>query len=148
MGAVHTSIEIAAPPQRVWEYVMDPTKAAEWVTIHRAIKDHDGGRPREGYRMDQRLCLRGVPFDVHWTLTEVDAPWYAVWEGKGPARSTARIVDRLSEVDGGTRFDYENEFKAPLGPVGAMASRVLVGGVPQHEADASLRKLKSLLENG
>lgn len=147
MGSVRTSIDIAAPPEKVWEYVMDPDKSGEWVTIHRGIKDHDGGELRTGYRMDQRLCIRGVPFDVHWTLTELDAPWYAVWEGKGPARSTARIVDRLSESDGGgTHFDYENEFKAPLGALGAMASAVLVGGVPRHEADASLRKLKSILE--
>ena len=127
---------------------MDPEKSGDWVTIHRGIKDHDGGELRTGYRMDQRLCIRGVPFDVHWTLAELDAPWYAVWEGKGPGRSKARIVDRLRKAEGGgTHFEYENEFKAPLGALGAMASAVLVGGVPKHEADASLRKLKSILEN-
>jgi len=147
VSTVRTSIDIAAPPPQVWEFVMDPTKASQWVTIHRALKDHDGGRLRAGYRMDQRLCLRGVNFDVHWQLAEVDAPWYALWEGRGPARSRARIVDRLADNgNGGTHFDYENEFHAPFGALGAVATRALTGGVPQREADASLRRLKEILE--
>ena len=148
MGAVKTSIDIDVPPQVVWEFVMDPANSDEWVTIHRGLKHHDGGDLRRGYRMDQRLCLRGVNFDVHWELAEVDAPRYAVWEGKGPARSKARIVDRLSDNgNGGTHFEYENDFKAPFGPLGAVASRALTGGVPQREADASLQRLKKILES-
>ena len=147
MGAVRAQIDIDAPPQAVWEYVMDPGNAEQWVTIHRAMKGHSGGELRKGYEMHQRLHLRGVSFDVHWTLTEVDAPWYARWEGRGPARSKAVIVERLKARDGGgTHFDYENDFKAPLGPLGAAASRALTGGVPQREADATLQKLKQILE--
>jgi uncharacterized protein YndB with AHSA1/START domain len=147
MTAVRASIDIAAPLSTVWEFVMDPTKSAQWVTIHRALKDHDDGALRPGYRMDQRLCLHGVNFDVHWQLVEVDAPRYAVWEGRGPARSKARIVDRLAENgSGGTHFDYENEFHAPFGPLGAVAARALTGHAPKREADASLRRLKEILE--
>ena len=148
MGAVHTSIDIDVPPEVVWDFVMDPTNADEWVTIHRGLKDHDGGEIKAGYKMDQRLCLRGVNFDVHWKLAEVDAPRYAVWEGKGPARSKARIAERLTaNGNGGTHFEYENEFKAPFGALGAVASRALTGGVPQREADASLKRLKEILES-
>ena len=147
MGGVRIAIDIDVPPQRVWDYVMDPTNSAEWVTIHRALKGHSSGPLRAGYEMHQRLHLRGVNFDVRWTLTEVDAPRYAKWEGRGPARSKAIIVERLSERDGGgTHFDYENDFKAPLGPLGAAASRALTGGVPKREADATLQKLKQILE--
>ena len=149
MGAVRTQIEIDAPPEKVWEYVMDPANATHWVTIHRKLKGHSSGAPRTGYEMEQCLHLRGVNFDVHWTLTEVDAPRYAKWEGRGPVRSKALIVERFEPVDGGerTKFDYENDFKAPLGPLGAAASRAVTGGVPKREADASLRKLKDILES-
>jgi hypothetical protein len=66
--------------------------------------------------------------------------------GQGPRGSTAVIEDRLSEHDAKTRFDYHNEFRTPLGPLGAAASRVIVGGIPEKEANASLRRLKELLE--
>ncbi len=118
----------------------------EWVTIVRGIHDVDAGPMRVGYKMGQTLCLRGVKFKVHWTLTALDAPWFARWEGKGPARSVAIIEDRLAEQDGGTRFDYRNEFRAPFGPLGSVASGVLVGGIPEREANASLARLKEQVE--
>ena len=148
MSEVSTTIKIAAPPQDVWDVVMDIERTHEWVTIHRRLVSHSGGDLRVGYEMRQTLCLRGVKFDVEWELAELDAPRRAVWEGRGPARSRARIVDELTAVDGGTRFEYQNTFKAPLGPLGAVASRTLVGGLPRKEADASLLRLKRLLENG
>ncbi len=148
MSVVVAQIDIAAPPQEVWDFSMDPAKTLEWVTIAREVGETSGGAFRKGYKMDQKLCLRGVSFWVHWTLVEVDPPRFARWEGKGPARSKAIIEDRLSEHDGGTRFDYRNEFKAPLGPLGAAASRVVTGGIPEKEANASLQRLKAVLEGG
>ena len=147
MSVVIARLDIAAPVQEVWDFAMDPDKTLEWVTISREVGDYDPGPLKEGYRMDQKLCLRGVNFWVHWELKEVDPPFFARWEGKGPARSKAVIEDRLSEHDGGTRFDYRNEFKAPLGPLGAAASRVVTGGIPEKEANASLKRLKAILES-
>lgn len=146
MSEVKVQIDIAATPQQVWDYVMDAQKTKEWVTIVRAVGHVDAGELREGFRMDQTLVLRGVKFKVQWTLVELDAPRFARWEGKGPARSTAIIEDRLTETGGGTRFDYRNEFKTPFGALGSVASKTLVGGIPEKEANASLRRLKDILE--
>src|SRR5688572_17650392 len=146
MSLVVAQIDIAASPQDVWDVAMDPDRTLEWVTIAREVGETTNGPLKVGSRMDQKLCLRGVNFWVHWELKELDAPYFARWEGKGPARSKAIIEDRLAERDGGTHFDYRNEFKAPLGPLGAAASRVVTGGVPEKEANASLRRLKALIE--
>jgi hypothetical protein len=85
-------------------------------------------------------------FKVHWELVACDEDHHAEWHGRGPARSHAETEYNLTAIDGGTRFAYRNVFKAPLGPLGAVASRALVGGLPRREADASLRKLKALAE--
>jgi len=146
MGVVSTSIEIAASPQEVWDVIMDPGRLDDWVTIHRRLGKVTDEPLTDGSKMEQTLCLRGANFKVNWTVTEYDAPRLAVMEGKGPARSSALIRDTLTAVKGGTRFDYVNEFKAPMGPLGAAASRVLVGGVSEREANASLKRLKSLFE--
>jgi uncharacterized protein YndB with AHSA1/START domain len=147
MSTVTASIEIAAPPARVWEVAMDPARLREWVTIHRRLRHSDSGAPREGFRMDQQIHLRGVNLDVHWRLVQCEPDRLAVWEGRGPARSRARTEYTLSECDGGTRFDYRNEFHAPLGPLGAIASRALVGGIPEREARRTLERLRSILES-
>ncbi len=146
MSVVIASIDIAAPMQDVWEHIMDPALMQGWVTIVDRIDRVDPGPLRPGFQMSQTLCLRGVRFKVHWTLEELRAPRYARWEGSGPARSTAVTENRLSERDGRTHFDYRNEFRTPFGPLGAAASRVIVGGIPEKEANASLRRLREILE--
>jgi uncharacterized membrane protein len=146
---VTASIEIDAPREDVYDLVLDPACLKRWVTIHRRINSSDSGPPREGYEMDQTLHLRGANFKVHWTLTEADRPDRATWEGRGPAHSYARTSYVLKSVDGDkTRFEYENEFKPPGGFVGAAASRMLIGGVPEREATRSLQRLKALIEDG
>ena len=147
MSEVRASIDIDAPPDRVYDLMLDADRLHEWVTIHRKVNRVDDGEPREGFEMDQTLCLRHANFKVHWTLTEADRPYAATWEGRGPAHSYARTSYRLKDLDGGrTRFEYENEFKAPGGFLGAAASRVIVGGGPEREANRSLQNLKALLE--
>jgi uncharacterized membrane protein len=148
VSVVIAHIDIDAPIGDVWDKMMDPGCIREWVTIVDSIGYVDPGPIRPGFRMDQTLHLRGVRFKVRWTLTELDAPRFARWEGAGPARSTAVTEDRLTEHNGLTRVDYRNEFRTPLGPLGAAASKVIVGGIPDKEANASLRRLKEILEVG
>jgi uncharacterized protein YndB with AHSA1/START domain len=147
MSTVTATILIAAPPTEVWKTVMDPQRLGEWVTIHRGLRHADDGPPRVGFEMHQRVHLRGVSLDVHWRLVECEPNRHAVWEGSGPARSRARTEYTLEDHDGGTLFDYRNEFHAPLGPVGALASRALVGGMPEREATRTLERLRSLLNH-
>jgi carbon monoxide dehydrogenase subunit G len=147
MSVVRSSVAIAAPPQAVWAVVMDPMRLSEWVTIHRELRDVSEGPPREGSTMVQTLHLRGADIRVSWLLAECREPRYALWEGHGPARSHAHIEYRLTAIEYGTRFDYQNEFRAPLGPVGAIASRTVMGQTPQREADRSLAALRELLEH-
>lgn len=147
MSTVTATIEIAAPPAEVWDVVMNPARLGDWVTIHRELRHSDDGPPRIGYRMDQQIHLRGVSLDVHWRLVDCEHAARAVWEGRGPARSRARTEYRLRAIGGDhTHFDYRNEFRAPFGPLGALASRALVGGMPEREATRTLDRLRELLE--
>ncbi|MTD46519.1 hypothetical protein GKE82_20055 [Conexibacter sp. W3-3-2] len=145
---VRVSIDLPAPPRAVWDVVMDPERLADWVSIHKKLKGHDAVPPRTGATMEQVLVLRGAPFTVKWELVACEDAARAEWHGRGPARSHAETEYVLTPIDGGaaTRFDYRNDFKAPLGPLGSVASRALVGGVPEREALASLDALKALLE--
>jgi len=147
VSVVIASIDIDAPLRDVWDYVMDPTHYRDWVTIVDAVANIDRGPLRPGFRMDQTLHLRGVRFKVHWKLDTVQPPRCARWEGSGPARSRAVTEHRLSARDGLTHFDYRNEFRTPFGPLGAAASKVIVGGIPEKEARASLVRLKQILES-
>jgi uncharacterized protein YndB with AHSA1/START domain len=147
MSTVNAKIEIHAAIERVWETVMDPTRLGDWVTIHKSVRDVSESPLRKGATMDQSMVVRGVTFRVHWTLVAVNSPNQAQWEGSGPAHSRALIRYALTSTeDGGTVFEYTNEFHPPGGRIGNVASRVIVGATSERETKNSLSRLKALLE--
>lgn len=142
---VERDIEIAASPEDVYDLIADPNRLGEWVTIHQHV---DGNAPDElieGARMTQCLKLAGRNFKVRWTVVQSDRPHLLAWEGKGPLRSRAKVLNTLAPTDTGTHFSYVNEYSLPGGPLGNMAGPV-VRRVTASEVDSTLQKLKELLE--
>ena len=145
MANVSATIDIHAPMQDVWDVATDIGRMGEWVSIHRDFPDSTPGDVELGTRFKQTLSVAGTPFAVEWTATEVNGPQTLVWEGAGPAGSSARTRYALASENGGTRFTYENEFKLPAGKIGEAAAGV-VKGQAEREALDSLAKLKQLIE--
>jgi len=85
MANVRTSIDIAVPPERVWELVTDLERLGEWVSIHRDFPEPPPAEVREGTRFHQTVALGGTPFAVEWIAIEVDGPQRLAWDGTGPA---------------------------------------------------------------
>lgn len=145
MANVQTSIDIDAPVQRVWELVTDLERLGDWVTIHRDFPDPPPVEVEQGTRFKQTLAVAGTPFAVEWTAVEVNGPERLSWDGAGPAGATAHTTYSLTAENGGTRFDYENEFRLPAGELGEAASGV-VSGYAEREAESSLARLKQIAE--
>ena len=140
-------ITIDATPQECWEVLMDPQRLADWVSIHKKLKSAPSGILTEGDQLTQCLRLMHKSFDVKWKVEQADKPHKAIWEGRGPVRSKATVVyDLKPDGNGATRFHYENEFKAPMGPLGAFFADHAFQRTSEREADKTLDKLKGLLE--
>jgi len=138
---------IDAPPDEVYELVMDPHRLGEWVSIHERVKEAPDGILEEGSLMTQRMKLAGKGFDVRWRVTTAERPRHVVWTGEGPARSQAYIEYGFEPDGEGTRFRYVNEFALPGGAIGAFAGRAVTGtSLPQKELERSLERLRKLLE--
>ena len=147
MQPVDVTVELDAPPDAVFELLLDMSRTPEWVTICREVLSLDAGTPHPGWRCKQRYALRGAPFVVSWVLDELTPNQNVVWKGRGPARSRAEASQELTPLDGGrrTRLRYRNAFKTPGGPFGAVASRALMGDVAEVEARRSLENLAGIL---
>ena len=117
---VERSIEIAAPPEEVYDLIADPDRLGEWVTIHQYVDGEPPDELVEGAKMAQCLRLAGRNFKVKWTVVESDRPNRLVWEGRGPVRSKAKVVNELKR----------NRRRYPL----LLHERVLAAGRPagQH----------------
>jgi uncharacterized protein YndB with AHSA1/START domain len=143
---VERTIEIDAPPERVYDLVMDPRWLGDWVTIHAGLKDAPGGELRKGSELVQCLKLAGRRFDVHWEVVQAEKPKRVVWEGKGPVHSRAKVVyDLDADGDGKTCFSYMNEYSMPGGPLGRIAAGVL-RHTAERESERTLEELKRLME--
>jgi carbon monoxide dehydrogenase subunit G len=144
---VSESIVLPAPPDRVWQTIMDPSRLGDWVTTHVSVETDARGPVGEGDEFRQRLRLSGKAFDVDWRIVEASPPRVALWRGQGPAGSAAEVCYRLNPEDGGTRFDYENSFALPGGVLGRLAGGALVARAGRREARRSLENLRELLED-
>ena len=146
--SVHTSVDIDASPQKVWDVVMDPRRLESWVTTHEKVV-RAPIRLSPGSSFEQTLRLAGKSFDVRWTVIEAKEPRFAEWRGGGPYGSRARVRYQLEPLhDERTRFGYENEFELPGGLLGRAAAGLVGSARVSREAARSLANLKQLLENG
>ncbi len=142
---IERSIEIAAPPEEVYDLIADPQRLRDWVTILQSVEGSTAGPLEEGSRLTQCLKLAGRSFKVKWTVVESDRPRRLVWKGRGPMRSKAFVANELEATKTGTNFSYTNEYELPGGPLGRMAGP-LVRRVTAGELEDSLQRLKALLE--
>jgi carbon monoxide dehydrogenase subunit G len=142
---VERSVQLDAPPERVYELVMDPSRLGEWVTIHHHLEGPAPHRLERGSKLTQWLRIAGSRFKVRWTVVENEPQTRVVWEGRGPVATHARVEYRFTPNGDGTRFFYVNEYDLPGGPLGRLAGRT-VARVTAKELDATLQRLKSLVE--
>jgi uncharacterized protein YndB with AHSA1/START domain len=145
MTTLERQIDIAAPPQRVYDVVADPTCLGEWVTIQEELEEAPEGDLKAGSRLRQRMRVAGQRFHLSWTVVEADPPSRIVWEGKGPMGTKARAVYELSGNGDGTHFSYCNQYELPGGIAGRLAGRA-VNAASGREADRTLARLKKLVE--
>lgn len=138
-----TTVELAAPPERVFELLMDPNRLGDWVTAHRSVSEVPVGGLEEGSSFRQKLRLARVAFEVEWTVTKLDPARRTEWKGSGPRGARARVVYELKPSGEGTSFHYLNELELPAGAAGKAAGR-LASKPAERAMNRSLAKLQKL----
>lgn len=145
--SVHESVDLEATPEEVWEKLMDPCFLEEWVSAHREIEELPELPLGQGSTFTQKLGVGPVKFKVDWEVIEADRPSLARWVGRGPAGAEAQITYRLEpDGNGGTRFQYENDYELPGGPVGKTAGKAVGSAAGKREARKSMKKLAEYFE--
>jgi hypothetical protein len=84
----------------------------------------------------------GMPADVAWELTEVEAPVLTVMSGNGPMGIAVSNVYALAPSDGGTAVTWTMEFSGGM----VMAVGPQLEGQVSAAQRASLDTLKKIVE--
>ena len=125
-----TSRHINAPPQRVWEVLIDVARWPEWTPTILAVTRLDDGPFHVGSRA--RIRQPKLPTAL-WEVTEIVDGSEFIWEAKGPGmKTTARhqVVPDLT----GSQVTLSIEQTGPVGAVAALVWRRLTQRYIEVEA--------------
>ena len=126
---------IAAPPERVWEVLVDVEHWPERIPTVDSVERLDEGPLTVGSRT--RLRQPKLPEAV-WTVTELDEGRSFVWESRSPG--VAITASHLVEPHAGaTRLTLAVAISGPVAPVGWLMTKGLTRRYVETEA-ASLKK--------
>ncbi len=143
---VHQSIEVAAPPERIWPLLVEPDNILKWYPTLRRYQYEDAGKRGPGTRVYAEEKPSGMLMKLHFVISE----WVEnralslhMTSGTGVKGYDQRwAVDRLPA---GCRFTFEEHVELPYGVLGR-----LIGRVGQRSSDGHVRdmlaKLKALAE--
>jgi uncharacterized protein YndB with AHSA1/START domain len=109
-----TSIEIAAPPERVWEVLSDVEHWSEWTETVTGVQLLAEGPLRIGTRA--RISQPRIPV-TEYTVTELAAGHSFTWVATGPGVRTTASHSIEELPDGGSRVRLSVEQSGWLGSV-------------------------------
>ncbi len=140
------SLDIAAPPQKVYDYLVDFTKHAEWsMSVHKIeLIAGEAGKVGAQYRASEV-----IPQDItsFATITALEPPRLIAWESTDHQVFRTNWEMRIEpNASGGTHLTDSVTFH-PLSDFGTMVLDTI--RVPQVEPEnlASLERVKKNLES-
>ncbi|MEV6071378.1 SRPBCC family protein [Nocardia sp. NPDC052001] len=142
MALASAAKEIAATPDKVWAIIADPSRNAEWNTMHTKWKDEPPTQVSQGSTMNEVLSIMGMPNTITWTVTEYDAPKSFTISGVGMANAKVTFTLSVQAHDAGsvTKIDAEFISQMMVGAIGKAIERTAL-----KELDASLDRLAALV---
>ena len=146
MGRVERSVEIKAPPEKVWE-MLALDRLPEWNEEYGDVKYTSEVRTSEdkyGVGASSHTNMKGAGA-IDFEITESLENEKMTFRMMGKRANNTVVTYVLESADEGTKFDYVMTFKLPWGIFGTFLDK-LGKGMLEKEAGKSLEKLKSILE--
>jgi uncharacterized protein YndB with AHSA1/START domain len=145
MARIVTAIEIHVPIQRVFAFA---TTAGNWPRWHPASRSVSGATDHSaapGERITEVIETGGRSWRAVWTVRDRAPPHLWVIQGAAEGGGSATITYRLTEQDGGTRFERELVYRMPSAWL-AILDKLFIRRRMAAESAEALRRLKLILE--
>ena len=105
-----TVIDIAAPPQRVWDVTTDIERWPQWTASVKSVKRLDSGK----FRVGSRAKIKQPKFlPAQWEVTELQDGRSFTWVTRSPGlKATGR--HRVDAIAGGSRATLSVSYSGAL----------------------------------
>ncbi len=155
MARIEKSIEIKAPPEKVWE-MLALDRFQEWSEEYRKTLESmeytsEVHTLEDKFRMGTtaRLNLKGIGMgETMMEISESLENEKITYLGKrsGDNQPTAVLLFTLEPVEERTKLTYVYDYKMPLGIIGKFLDKVYSKRWGENMIEKSLEDLKSILE--
>jgi uncharacterized protein YndB with AHSA1/START domain len=127
MTTVEFSVEVDAPPERVWKVTSDPANLPNWDRHIESVRAPEGGMA-VGVRYEVVMRFMALRTTVAAEVLEWDPPWHAVITLAGLLEATVSTsIASLPSDRSLLRHEVTYRFRGPLGGIGARSIQA-VGG--------------------
>ena len=142
---VSMSVDIAAPPEAVWPYLVEPEKTTAWFTMLKKFEwtSEPGGVGSTFYWFEEAA---GREYNIYFETTEWEPNrvfGYRMTEGDFFKSYDERWV--IDETDGGSRFTFNDHIEFPYGPIGKVIGWFAARNA-RKEGGEILANLKRMVE--
>ena len=138
-----TETYIAAPPERVFEVLSDPTTYGDWVVGTTSSHEAEGEWPAEGSKLRWTTGLGPIEVGDVTTVTESQPPHKLAVRAELGRLGAVGVVLELDAEDGGTRVRM---FEKPVEGVARTLSMGLTDLLTEWRNVFSLDRLRELAE--
>jgi len=156
MTRIEKSIEIKAPPEKVWE-MLALDRLLEWNVGYNALRSieytSEVHTPKDKYRVG--ASAHGIPkkqgesikfnFEITESL-ENEKITHRFHEKIFRGTLTALATYTLEPVEAETKFTYVADYEMPWGILGKFLDKLFIHRVIEKEVGTELENLKSILE--
>jgi hypothetical protein len=145
MAKLDVSVFIRATPQHVWEIIEDLPAQESWMVDVRRIGVTSEQRSGVGTVVEVKSELFGLPLVRDTMLiTTWEPPVRYDVQHSGQFTGTGAFI--LEPAPGGTLFRWLEDFRPPLGPLGELGFKLVVGPHMRRVFGRSLANLKRIAE--
>jgi len=144
MPKVSETVEIAAPQEKVFEFITDPRRAPTFVPGLNRISNVSSPEPKVGRTWEFEFNWHGLILAGKTECKQYRSPSFYQFQTLTGAQSIWTY--RCEPRDGRTQLTLEAEFELPQGLLSRFATRSVLEKMNQNRAHETLMNVKALLE--
>ena len=143
---VRMSVDIQAPPEKVWPYLVEPEKAMQWFTALKKFEytsEQHGGVGSTFYWLEE---ASGRMYNLYFETTEwIENRAFAYRMTSGDFFKSYDERWEIEPTPQGSRFTFNDHIEFPYGPIGKIIGWFAARGAKETGSEI-LANLKRLAE--
>ena len=143
---VQRSIEIAAPPEKIWPFLVEPDKILKWFYLLQKFEYTSEQRSGVGTPFYYEEKSAGRLMKFNFKVTEwVENERLAFVMTSGSLKKDDQVWS-MEVTPSGSRFTLTEDIEMPWGVIGKIMGALFVSRMVGKHLEEMLTKLKSLAE--